>query len=90
MLAREFLGLEQGVLQVRAQLTSETLLPLQTRRLEIEATEPPVYRVLDAMCHDELVTALGRDPRQRTNVTWWQRLWRHFFDLAPHRIRKQG
>ena len=40
----------------------ETLLKLQTRRLDIEATEPPDYRVLDATCHDELLTALSRGP----------------------------
>ena len=42
-------------------LTSESLRRLQARRLEIDASEPPVYRVLDAVCHDELITALGLD-----------------------------
>lgn len=88
-LARDFVFLEQELLAVRSDLTSKTLLALQMRRLAIEAAEPPVYRVLDAMCHDELITALGHDPRQRTNVTWWQRLCRHFFDLAPERIEKR-
>ena len=89
-LARDFLTLEQDVLRARSNLTSKTLVGLQTRRLDIEATEPAVYRTLDAMCHDELITALGRDRSERTNVTWLQRMCRHFFDLAPHRIQKQA
>ena len=88
LLARDFVALEQNLVRVQWDLTTKALLELQNRRLHIEATEPPTYRVLDAMCHDELVTALGRDPGQRTNVTFWQRRCGHFFDLAPHRIRK--
>ena len=87
-LAVSFIGLEKDILRAAPALTPETLMELQTRRLVIEATEPPVYRVLDAVCHDELVTALGRDPAQRTNVTRWQRRWRHFFDVGAHRIEK--
>ena len=87
-LAREFVMFEKELLRARTTLTSETLLELQTRRLDIEATEPPVYRVLDATCHDELVTALGRDESQRTNVTRVQRWLRHVVDIGAHRIRK--
>ena len=89
-LAVSFLALEKDLLRAGASLTPETLVELQSRRLDIEATEPPVYRVLDAICHDELVTALGIDPSQRTNVTRWQRLWRHFIDVRAHRIRKHA
>ena len=89
-LARDFVILEQDLLGAGSSLTSKTLVELQTRRLDIEATEPPVYRVLDATCHDELVTALGVESSQRTNVRWWQRVCRHLLDVAPHRIRKQA
>ena len=68
-LAVSFLGLERDVLRAGLSPTPETLVELQSRRLDIEAGEPPVYRVLDAICHDELVTALGVDrslvPQQR-------------------------
>ena len=89
-LARDFATLERDLLRIGPRPGTEALLELQTRRLEIEAGEPPIYRVLDATCHDELVTALGHDRGQRTNVTPLQRLCRHFFDLAPHRIRKHA
>lgn len=87
-LAVNFLFLEKDLLRAASSLTSDSLVELQTRRLDVEAGEPPVYRVLDAVCHDELVTALGRDPAQRTNVSRWQRLWRHFFDIGVHKIDK--
>ena len=89
-LAVSFLALEKDLLRIGPSLTPEALVEVQSRRLDIEATEPPVYRVLDAICHDELVTALGIDPSQRTNVTRWQRLWRHVVDVQAHRIRKNA
>ncbi len=89
-LARDFAALEQDLLRARSALSPEKLLELQTRGLDIEATEPPVYRVLDATCHDELVTVLRRDLSQRANVTRWQRLWRHVADVGAYRIRKQA
>jgi len=87
-LARDFATLERDLLRIGPSPSAESLTELQTRRLEIEAAEPRIHRVLDAMCHDELVTALGRHRAQRTNVTLLQRLCRHFFDVAPHQIRK--
>ena len=89
-LAVSYLALEKDLLRVGPSLTQEALVELQSRRLDIEAVEPPVYRVLDAICHDELVTALGIDPSQRSNVTRWQRLWRHVLDVGAHRLRKQA
>ena len=89
-LAVSFLFLEKDLLRVGLSLTPEALVHRQSRRLDIEAAEPPVYRVLDAICHDELVTAFGMDPTQRSNVTCWQRLWRHVLDIGAHRLTKRG
>lgn len=89
-LAVSFLALEKDLLRAGSSPTPEALVELQSRRLDIEAIEPPVYRVLDAICHDELVTALGIDPSHRTNVTRWQRLWRHILDVGAHRLRKHA
>ena len=36
------------------------LAELTDRRLAIEAGEPPILRLLDALCHNELLTAVGR------------------------------
>ena len=34
----------------------ERLVELKARRLQIEAAEPPILRVRDALSHDELLT----------------------------------
>ena len=86
-LAREFIGLEQDLLRARRDLTHESLLELETRRLDIEAKEPPIYRYLDAVCHDELLIARGLDESHLTNVTRLQRWFRNVWH-GPHQIRK--
>ena len=86
-LAVSFVHVEKELLRSRPAPSAEVLNALQSRRLEIEASAPPIYRVLEAVCHDELVTALGRDPCERRNVTTWQRLWRHVVDIRPHTVQ---
>ena len=86
-LAIDFIFLEKDLVHAGSAPLAKDLLKLQTRRLDIEAAEPPVLRVLDAICHDELITALDADSAYRSNVTRWQRLWRHFFDVGAHRLR---
>lgn len=46
--------------------------------------------VLDAMCHDELVTALGIEDGHRSNLGWWQRWPAHLVDVGAHRLRKRA
>ena len=89
-LARAFIALEQELERAGPVPSAEALRDLQIRRLAIEADEPPIYRALDAMCHDELLTALGREAEHRTNVSWWQRRLSNWF-LRPglHRLRKR-
>ena len=89
-LARDWIAFEQDVRRARPQLTDEVLIELQARRLEIEANEPPPFRVLDAMCHDEMVTAMGYSASQRSNVTFVQRLLCNLVDFRPSRIRKSA
>jgi hypothetical protein len=55
----------------------------QVKRLGIEADEPPVYRALDLLCHNELLTAYGfkreKKPEEFATVSRWQRATAHFF-----------
>ena len=87
-LAREFIGLEQDMVRA-ADVTPERLAELTARRLKIEAAEPPILRVLDAMCHNELLTALGGDEGQRASVTRLQRWLANWADFRADRVRKQ-
>lgn len=89
-LAREFISLEKDLVAAGDAPSEPCLRALQARRLDIEAREPPVLRVLDAICHDELVTALGIEDAQRSNVGWWQRWCAPIVDLGAHRLRKRA
>lgn len=46
--------------------SAKSLRALERRRLEVEQREPPIYRALDAACHNEVVRAFfDRDQHQR-------------------------
>ena len=61
------------------------ILALQIRRLDIEAKEPPIYRVLDVICHNEVAKALGKE-KYRVKVTRLQRLFKNIFDIRADRF----
>ena len=58
-------------------------------RLELEANEPPILRVLDILCHNELIRAMGIDnPGEKVPVLWYQRLLANWFDVREHMLAK--
>ncbi len=57
-------------------LEDEEFEQLTRMRLEIESGEPPVLRLLDVICHYELLRALG-DQRRPPRIPLWRRV------LAP-------
>ena len=89
-LARDFVELEQALVRAGEGLSEPELRELQARRLEIEGREPPILRVLDGICHDELVTAHGIPNAERSNVTWLQRWLANVTDIGAHRLRKHA
>ena len=89
-LARDFIGLEQALVRAGEDLPEAQMREFEAQRLDIESREPPVLRVLDAMCHDELVRALGIDESERSEPEWYQRWFAHVFDVGAHRLRRQS
>ena len=89
-LARDFIGLEQGLVRAGESLSEPDLREFVARRLDIESREPPALRVLDAMCHDELVTALGIEARQRSDPKWYQRWLANIVDVGAQNLRKHA
>ena len=89
-LARDFIGLEQELVRASERLSEERLQALVARRLDIESREPPVLRVLDAMCHDELVTALGIDDTERSDPGWLQRCLANVSNVGAPQLRKHS
>lgn len=89
-LARDWTAFGRDVGRAGTGPTEEALADLQARRLEIEEREPPPLRVLDAVCHDEVVTVAGLPDAQRSNVTPLQRLLCDAVDWRADRLRKRG
>ena len=70
-LARQFIALEQDFAHGR-DLEDDEYEALTRRRLAIEASEPPVLRLLDAMCHFEVLRSLG-DATRHPPIPWLRR-----------------
>lgn len=80
--ARQFVDLEK---KMNATLSEQLLQEITHARLAIEAEEPPIMRVLDCICHNELCQALGYE--ERAKITWIQRLFAQVFDIRPDLIK---
>lgn len=75
--------------RLRASASAEEVAAVTWERLELEASEPPAMRVLDVICHNELLTAEGySDPAERVKLTWWQRHTANLFNWGEHRLQK--
>ena len=72
-LARDFIALEKQVTRRQNQVSQDRLDAFTSERLTIESREPPVARILDAMCHNEMLRAYGRESEERP-ISWFQRL----------------
>jgi hypothetical protein len=73
-LYRRFVDLEREITGMEP--TEAALRTLKTKRLEIEADEPPTKFALDVLCHNELVRAMGIDDYREVSLP--QRLLAHF------------
>jgi hypothetical protein len=61
------------------------LAAFTARRLEIEADEPPILKVLDSVCHNELLRAMGYDKSEFYRIGVVQRMLRHICVFASTR-----
>lgn len=85
-LAGKFFGLEKALITSK-QLTEDTLAQFTAGRLDIEMNEPPVLKVLDSVCHNELLRAMGYEQSYFVKIKWYQRLFCQFLDLCEHKIQ---
>ena len=84
-LARKFVDLEKD-LTVAGEYDEQAYRQFCAKRLEIERDEPPVLRVLDTICHNELLRTMGYDRSQYVEIAWYQRLLAQFVDVREHAI----
>ena len=71
--------------------SEEAVIAITQERLDLETLEPPVLRVLDVLCHNELLRAMGNDdPNEQVPVSWFQRQMAQFFDYKEQDLVKGG
>lgn len=87
-LARRFFNLEKAIISTKEAI-EENLANFTSQRLDIEADEPPPLKVLDSICHNELLRAMGYDRSEYVKIEWYQRVFAHFFDLMEHKIHSK-
>jgi hypothetical protein len=79
-LARRFVELERKMALVGDSPTEQQVREFTAERLTIEIEEPPILKVLDCMCHNELLKALGYGQEYNVKLTFWQKKLAPFFD----------
>ncbi|MDP3848414.1 MAG: hypothetical protein Q8R10_18510 [Pseudomonas sp.] len=80
---RRFVELEKRMLEPESE---KRLHEVSETRLSIEAEEPPVLHVLNAMCHNETMRAQGYKKEELAKIGWFQRLVAQLFDFREHAI----
>ncbi len=84
-LSRRFIGLEKEIISA-GNLNKKEVDSFTAQRLEMEADEPPVLRVLDSICHNELMRAMGHKKEKLLKIKWYQRLFAPLMDIREHAI----
>lgn len=85
-LRKRFIELEKEIVGVIEPPVSQ-IREWQQKRLTIEADEPSVLRVLDAICHNEQLYADGYDHEYYLEIRGYQRLFAHVINIQPHKIK---
>ena len=87
-LAREFSQLEQEMTKVGELGSADEFSRLYNKRLEIEAKEPPVKRVLDIYCHNELALSMGCKKTEMYDIGFIRWAFMHMVDITPEKIQR--
>ena len=88
-LGKRFLTIEEDL--IGDPVTSNDLILAERARLRIEADEPPALRVLDTICHNDVLRSMGEEyAAQRLKIGPVQRFCAQLFDLKLHRIELEN
>jgi hypothetical protein len=82
--ARQFIGLEKCMI---GKASEERLHEVTEKRLTIEASEPPVLHILNIICHNEQMRAMGYKREELASIGPLQYLFAHFFDWRESTIQ---
>ena len=82
-LARKFIELEQKMILTPSPDESD-LSQFKAQKLAIEVDEPPIHRVLDLLCRNEMILAEGHDESQLYRASPCERLTSQVLHLEPN------
>lgn len=68
--------------------TEQEIIRLRNMRREIEESEPPVLHVLNSICFNDSVSALGLSESEMVTIGSMQGFFAQWFDLCPSTIKK--
>jgi hypothetical protein len=88
-LIRKFSALERQIVMAGNDIKENGLNALEIQRLEIEEDEPPQMRVLNILCHNELIKALGLDKKYLVHVGWFSRWCAQIADIGADKWQKE-
>ena len=95
-LSRKFIELEQKLMVINPYLGtgSYDITPsvfnmpsAQAERLMIESDEPPIYRLLDVICHNETIDAYGRNRSDIYHIPWPKRVTANFIHWNTEKLK---
>jgi hypothetical protein len=87
-LGRRFMEIEMDIVLTEEKLSDQQLREFANRRLRIVLEEPPTMRVLDCVCHNEVVQAMGHNKAYEVKLSRFQKFCANFLDVSPGEIRE--
>ncbi len=87
-LARRFIFLEKKIISSTDQ-ADDCCAGYSAERLDIEADEPPPMAVLNIVCHNEMLRAMGYPIGDQVEIKWYHRWFCNWFDWKEYSIRNK-
>jgi hypothetical protein len=85
----KFCELEEDLERSQNEIYAERLSKLREKRIDIEKSEPPKLRVLDTLCHNELIRAEGYGKEHLVEIKWHQKCLAQFCDVGADGMRQK-
>jgi|ERR1039458_224567 hypothetical protein len=89
-LVKDFSALEREMTAASDNKTKENLAKFKNKRLEIQEEEPPILRVLNNYCHNELCRATDKDHKYYVRIFFFQSWLKQWFDVFPSTMKSYG
>lgn len=86
-LAKRFIDLEREI-TLAEPMSEKTLREFGAKRLMIEGDEPPIMRMLDILCQNELLLAMGYPKTDTWKVGWVKRRLAQVIDFDTEKVEK--